>query len=313
MKATSMEAFQEYVLTRRDMWEVKYGLKEAEFDTRYIKRNLPNNLKYLDTLSQRLIRVLARSNADIEAKLLTCFIYRLIPNATVVNQRTRSDGIVDLEAVEKIGKSLDRFAKRVTQNNHFKAYTPVFNLEEVDVDYREQFLKACVASFLYHLPNDLFQGWTTRQIYLYLMEKKITGVNDFIAYQLCTDFSYISELKLRVGFIPAVPDDIKPKVKLIIKKYPSVANYRKFVFDTISWYNGQEFLSDYERLISPHDVFQMVMGYKMAMIGHTKAQRRSKEGLFLSTGDFKERSILLTESVVEGYAKSSKVIHNQDD
>lgn len=308
---TTMATFRQYVLDRRDAWEAKYGLKEVELPKNFYERNLPNNLKYLDMLSQRLIRVLARSSADLETKLLTCFVYRLIPNVTIMSRYTKHQGVVDLSVVDSLGKSLDRLAMRGSARLNFRAYTPILDLARVDIDYREQYLKACVASFLYHLPKEMFYKWSTATIYSYLMSKNITGVDDFIAYQLASDFAYIGELKIRTTLIQGVPNIIKPKLKLITKKTPNLYNYNTFVYETLSWYNEQEFLSKYERLVSPNDVVQMLIGYNMCYIGKNKAQRRSKESRFHTAGDFSEKSILVTESLVKGYDKTTKALHNK--
>lgn len=314
MKRTTEEMFRQYVLTRRDLWENKYDLKETSFEERFTKRHLPNNLKYLDSLSQRMIRVMAKSKADIETKLMTCLVYRLVPNENLLSRKSLPDGTFDLKSVEKIGQTLDRYAKtRVAVNTHFKVYTPIMDLDSVSVDHREQYLKACVASFLYHLPDDLFEGWTMEAVYKYLMSKSITGVNDFIAYELASDFTYIPELGVRVSFIRAVPSRMNYRLKDLLKGNASVLNYNRFVNRTITWYNEQEFESGYERLICPHDVLHMVIGYYSAYTTYGRIYRRKTTSTHHIKGDFSTRSLLITESIVKAYAKRNKEIHSETD
>ena len=72
-----LDEFKLYVLKRRDAFEHKYRIGNKTVGDLY-RYDLPNNLKYLDDMSQMFIRTLNTARVPLRDKILTVYVYRYI-------------------------------------------------------------------------------------------------------------------------------------------------------------------------------------------------------------------------------------------
>ena len=253
----NLTTFKTYVLMRKDAFEHKYGLKELEVRP-LARRHYPNNLKYLDDMSQVMIRTLNNHPVPLRDKLLTVLIYRLVGDTNIVRRYSNKKGVYELQDLHKLATYLNRETTIVENKYH----TPLTRTGITGLA-RGEFLLAVSCDFLDKLPPDNFYRWKTSEIARHFYEfEKIYGIKYTTAYQLASDISYINELEVRIDFIPCVPDSARDMYKQITGGNYSTKAYERFTYEIMDWYIQQDFLDNKERLILPHDVTQMLIGFR---------------------------------------------------
>ena len=253
----NLTTFKEYILMRRDAFEHKYGLVELN-NRPLARRHYPNNLKYLDDMSQVMIRTLNNHPVPLRDKLLTVLIYRLVGDNTIVRRYSNKKEVFELQDLHKLAKYLNRETTIVENKYH----TPLTRTGITGLA-RGEFLLAVACDFLDKLPKDNFYRWKTSEIARHFYEfEKVYGIKYATAYQLASDFSYINELEVRIDFIPCVPDSARDMYKQITGRSYSTKAYKEFTQVIMDWYVEQRFLDNKERLVLPHDVTQMLIGYR---------------------------------------------------
>lgn len=253
----NLDNFKSYILLRRDAFEHKYGLKELK-DRPLARRHYPNNLKYLDDMSQVMIRTLNNHPVPLRDKLLTVLIYRMVGDSKVVRRYSNKKGVFELQDLHKLAQYLNR-ETTIIEN---KFSTPLTRTGITGLS-RGDFLLAVSCDFLDKLPKDNFYRWKTSEIARQFYEfEKVYGIKYVTAYQLATDISYINELEIKIDFIPCVPDSARDMYKQITGRSYSTKAYEKFTYEMMDWYIRQDFLDNKERLVLPHDITQMLIGYR---------------------------------------------------
>lgn len=253
----NLDNFKSYILLRRDAFENKYGLKELK-DRPLARRHYPNNLKYLDDMSQVMIRTLNNHPVPLRDKLLTVLIYRMVGDSVVVRRYANKKGVFELKDLHKLAHYLNR--ETTILENKFS--TPLTRTGITGLA-RGEFLLAVSCDFLDKLPKDNFYRWKTSEIARQFYEfEKVYGIKYVTAYQLATDISYINELEVKIDFIPCIPDSARDMYKQIIGRSYSTKAYERFTYEMMDWYIRQDFLDNKERLVLPHDITQMLIGYR---------------------------------------------------
>lgn len=253
----TLEDFKSYILNRRDAFEHKYKLKEVK-NQPLLRKHYPNNLKYLDDMSQLLIRTMNNHPVPVRNKLITVFVYRMVGDKTIVRRYANPQGIYTFAEVQRLARYLDKPSTSLTVR-----YTTPLSRRGITGLSKGDFLLASLGDFIDKLPKDNFHKWKTSEIVRQFNEfEKVYGVSNFIGYQLATDISYINELEVRIDFIKAVPDSAREMYSYIVGKPFRVQDFEKFTYDMMKWYQEQEFLDNKERLILPSDIVQMLLGYR---------------------------------------------------
>lgn len=253
----TLDDFKSYILNRRDAFEHKYKLKEVK-NQPLLRKHYPNNLKYLDDMSQLLIRTMNNHPVPVRNKLITVFVYRMVGDKTIVRRYANPQGIYTFAEVQRLARYLDKPSTSLTVR-----YTTPLSRRGITGLSKGDFLLASLGDFIDKLPKDNFHKWKTSEIVRQFNEfEKVYGVSNFIGYQLATDISYINELEVRIDFIKAVPDSAREMYSYIVGKPFRVQDFEKFTYDMMKWYQEQEFLDNKERLILPSDIVQMLIGYR---------------------------------------------------
>lgn len=258
-----VEEFKLYILKRRDAFENKYDIGNKTQGDLY-NIDLPNNLKYLDDMSQMFIRTLNTVRVPLRDKILTVFVYRLIGDEKYIRRLTSINDVVTINELEKIAKKLNSSKFKLSPN-----YKPPINqLPTSELSRGENFLASC-ADFIDNLPEDLFYGWKCSEIFKYYNLKcNVYGVNEFTAYNLATDLSYINELHIEIDFIKGFTLTMR-KMYLILtgEERFSASSYYEFAQEIMEWYSQQAFADNKERIITINDVGHMLLSYYKYSVG----------------------------------------------
>lgn len=253
----NVEEFKLYILKRRDAFEHKFGIGNKKGGGLY-NMDLPNNLKYLDDMSQMFIRTLNTVKVPLRDKLLTVFVYRIIGEEKYIRRLTNVHDVVTIYELEKIAKKLNSSKAKLSPN--YKS--AITQLAPTGLSRGENFL-ACCADFIDKLPEDLFYGWKCSEIYKYYNTKcDVFGLNDFTAYSLATDLSFINELHIEIDFVKGSTYLLK-KMYLFITGEDrfSISSYHEFAQEIMDWYIDQVFADNKERIITINDVGHMLLSY----------------------------------------------------
>lgn len=288
----NIDIFKSYVLLRRDAWEAKYNLGNKT-NTLY-GIHYPNNLKYLDETSQRLIRSLNSTKVHVRDKLITALVYRLVGDKWVLRRYSDASNMFNLERVSKLARRLNNLNEKLLVRYRTPINSARLNVRKGDL------LLRIVEDFIEHLPKDYFKGWKCSEIYRHFTEwDKSYRLNPTIAYELCSDFTFINELKIEIDIIPALPDYIRAGWAEITGDYTrGYTEYVKFVEEIMDWYVEQPFLSPKEHIICPFDVAHMVHGFGI-YVGNSYAIERGRS--YPETKGLSHDSIIITESMYEYY------------
>ena len=113
-----------------------------------------------------------------------------------------------------------------------------------------------------------------------------------MAYQLASDISYINELNVKVDFIKTIPENVREMFSYITGKPYRLEEYEKFTYEMMDWYK--------ERLVLPHDITQMLIGYRYYTMnsGVITRFRQEKKPKNLTRG------IVIARSIYDFYTQS---------
>ena len=267
-----LEEFKLYVLKRRDAFEHKYRIGNKTVGDLY-RYDLPNNLKYLDDMSQMFIRTLNTARVPLRDKLLTVYVYRYIGHEKYVRRCTNEHDVVTIHQLEKIATKLNSAKAKLSPN--YKS--PAIQVMTRELNRGERFLASC-ADFIDKLPEDLFYGWKCSEIYRYYNKKcDVYGLSKFTAYNLATDLAYINELHIELDFINGCsPSMRKMYLEIVEKDRFNAQEYKKFAIDFMKWYLDQPFADSKERIITPNDVGHMLVAYYKLTRGMCKIRYPKK-------------------------------------
>lgn len=253
----TLDGFKKYILLRRDAFEYKHDLNELKKNPLY-RKHFPNNLKYLDDTSQTLIRTLNNHPVPLRDKLLTVLVYRVVGDKKVVRRYANKKGVYTLKELEKLATALNKDSLRLLNR-----YSTPLSRKGITGLSRGEFLLAVSCDFLDKLPKDNFYKWKTSEIARQFVEfEKVYGIKYAMAYQLASDISYINELNVKVDFIKTIPENVREMFSYITGKPYRLEEYEKFTYEMMDWYSEQDFLENKERLVLPHDITQMLIGYR---------------------------------------------------
>lgn len=253
----TLDGFKKYILLRRDAFEYKHDLNELKKNPLY-RKHFPNNLKYLDDTSQTLIRTLNNHPVPLRDKLLTVLVYRVVGDKKVVRCYANKKGVYTLKELEKLATALNKDSLRLLNR-----YSTPLSRKGITGLSRGEFLLAVSCDFLDKLPKDNFYKWKTSEIARQFVEfEKVYGIKYAMAYQLASDISYINELNVKVDFIKTIPENVREMFSYITGKPYRLEEYEKFTYEMMDWYSEQDFLENKERLVLPHDITQMLIGYR---------------------------------------------------
>lgn len=258
-----VDEFKLYILKRRDAFENKYDIGGKKIGDLYTK-DLPNNLKYLDDMSQMFIRTLNTVRVPLRDKVLTVFVYRLLGDEMFIRRLSSIHDVITIHELEKIAKKLNSSRSKLSPNY----MSSVIQLAQSGLSRGENFLASC-ADFIDKLPEDLFYGWKCSEIFKYYHKKcSVYGVNNFTAYNLATDLSYINELHIEIDFIRGTTETLRKMYLLITgEERFSISKYHEFAKDIMEWYIDQPFADSKERIITINDVGHMLLSYYKASVG----------------------------------------------
>lgn len=285
-----LEEFKLYILKRRDAFEHKYNIGNKTVGDLY-RYDLPNNLKYLDDMSQMFIRTLNTSRVPLRDKILTVYVYRYIGHEKYVRRCTNEHDVITIHQLEKLATKLNSSKAKLSPN--YKS--PAIQVMTRELNRGERFLASC-ADFIDNLPEDLFKGWKCSEIYRYFVKQhNIYGLSKFTAYSLATDFAYINELHIEIDFIVGCsPSMRKMYLEIVGKDRFSTVEYRQFALDIMQWYIDQPFADNKERIITPNDVGHMLVSYYKYTRGMCKIRYPKKTRV-------KVRDLVISRSMYEFY------------
>ena len=291
----TLEGLKEYVLLRRDAFEYKYDLNGMKRNPLY-RKHYPNNLKYLDKMSQILIRTMNNHPVPIREKLLTVLVYRFVGDKDFVRRHTNKQGMITLKELNILAKKLDN-EKTVLVHRYA---TPISKRGITGLS-RGEFLLAVACDFLDKLPPDNFYKWKTSEIARQFIEfENVYGISYTMAYQLASDISYINELCIKIDFIKAVPERAREMFSYITGQPYRLERYEQFTYEFMDWYANQDFLENKERLVLPHDVTQMLLGYRLYVFKGGLITRHRTESKPRNI----TRGIVISRSMYEYYKES---------
>ena len=285
-----VDEFKLYILKRRDAFENKYGIGNKTKGDLY-NMDLPNNLKYLDDMSQMFIRTLNTVKVPVRDKILTVFVYRLIGDEKYIRRLTSINDVVTIHELEKIAKKLNSSKFKLAPNYR----SSVIHLPASGLSMGENFLASC-ADFIDNLPEDLFYKWKCSDIFKYYnLQCNVYGINSFTAYNLATDISYINELHIEIDLIKGFTETMR-KMYLILtgEERFSASSYYKFAQEIMEWYADQAFADNKERIITINDVGHMLLSYYKYSIGKCKIRYPKKT-------QPKTNNIVISRSMYEFY------------
>ena len=291
----TLDGFKKYILLRRDAFEYKHDLNELKKNPLY-RKHFPNNLKYLDDTSQTLIRTLNNHPVPLRDKLLTVLVYRVVGDKKVVRRYANKNGVYTLKELEKLATALNKDSLRLLNR-----YSTPLSRKGITGLSRGEFLLAVSCDFLDKLPKDNFYKWKTSEIARQFVEfDKIYGIKYAMAYQLASDISYINELNVKVDFIKTIPENVREMFSYITGKPYRLEEYEKFTYEMMDWYSEQDFLENKERLVLPHDITQMLIGYRYYTMnsGVITRFRQEKKPKNLTRG------IVIARSIYDFYTQS---------
>lgn len=290
----TLDGFKKYILLRRDAFEYKHDLNELKKNPLY-RKHFPNNLKYLDDTSQTLIRTLNNHPVPLRDKLLTVLVYRVVGDKKVVRRYANKKGVYTLKELEKLATALNKDSLRLLNR-----YSTPLSRKGITGLSRGEFLLAVSCDFLDKLPKDNFYKWKTSEIARQFVEfEKVYGIKYAMAYQLASDISYINELNVKVDFIKTIPENVREMFSYITGKPYRLEEYEKFTYEMMDWYSEQDFLENKERLVLPHDITQMLIGYRYYTMnsGVITRFRQEKKPKNLTRG------IVIARSIYEFYTQ----------
>lgn len=296
-----IDEFKTYVLMRRDAWEAKYRLGKKH-NKIFRLSHYPNNLKYLDKTSQRLIRGLNSSNLPIRDKLMTLVIYRIVGDIRVLRRYANHKGLFTMIELERLVKHLNNR----TEPLEIRYRTPIQGNRFVK-GKRGDVLLAMVCDFLDKIPKDNYHRWKTSELYKqFTFWEKHYFMGEYIAYQLATDLSFINELEVRIDYIPVLPDSVRKTFKYVLgNEKASVRELKQFTEEIMDWYISQSFRDNKERIVCPHDVMQMLIGFSQYK-GFVNGVARYRN--FRPQGNVQIKDLVITESMYAYYRK--KELHS---
>lgn len=253
-----LKEFYAYLALRKRAFEYKYKLIQ---DNRgYLQLRLfhyPNSLKYLDLMSQWFIRNLNKGVATRRDKIITVFVFRLTGDKRLCRRYANSNGVFTLRGAESLCKALDRINKPLTTK-----YPISINRRGSTGLKKGEALRVALEEFLTALPDDLFFEWKLSDIYDYLREQEIFCLNDFMAYQLSSDLSFINELHIKINLIKTLPETAREVYKKVTGKNRFIQKeFEDFVYDTMDKYRSMTFVSLKEKMVLPYDIVNMLLGY----------------------------------------------------
>lgn len=255
-----MKEFHKYIKKRNHAFEYKHKLSTYGIPYYEMRlRNYPNNLKYLDTMSQWFIRYLNQSVASRRDKILTVFVYRFVGDKYLCRLMSNRNYVFGMQEVEKLARKLNK--RREPLNNK---YPVMINRRSKTKLNKGDALRVAVEDFLCKLPDDMFYNWTISKIYWYLMSSDLACMTDFLNYQLASDLSFINELSINIDLPTYVPKLVKDTYKEVTGKTTfDTREWALFVYDTMYWYRSQNFASNKQRIIMPYDVANMLLGFRL--------------------------------------------------
>lgn len=291
--------FKLYLLKRRDAFEYRHSKKKEVNDL--ARKSLPNNLKYLDDMSQTMIRTLNTAKYPIRDKLLTAFVYRIIGDERLVRQCTNPDGIITVKEVKVVADRLRKKGTKIRCNY----VSPVKSAFTTGMPRHEYFLAVC-CDFIDKLPQDMFYGWSCNEICNYYSDVKVFGTGKFTNFHIATDFSFINELNIKIDLIRKVPVPIrKHYLRVTGRKRFSIDDYAEFVDDIMKWYIDQPFITPKERIITPNDVANMLIGWTLSESSTCPSRKATTLKKQLS-------SIVITRSMYDYWKENKALSHKAD-
>lgn len=291
--------FKLYLLKRRDAFEYRHSRKKEVNDL--ARKSLPNNLKYLDDMSQTMIRTLNTARYPVRDKLLTAFVYRIIGDERLVRQCANLDGIITVKELKVVADKLRKKGTKIRCNY----VSPVQSAFTTGMSRHDYFMSSC-CDFIDKLPQDLFYEWSCNDICNYYADVKVFGTGMFTNFHLATDFSYINELHIKIDLIRKVPKPVKRHyLKVTGNKRFYIDDYAEFVDDIMDWYIDQPFITPKERIITPNDVANMLVSWNLSESSTCPKRKATTLKKQLS-------SIVISRSMYD-YWKENKAISHKDD
>lgn len=302
-----LDEFHKYIIKRNKVFEYKHKLSAYKKPYSEMRlRNYPNNLKYLDTMSQWFIRYLNQSVATRRDKIITVFVFRFVGDKQLCRAFSNRNYVYDLESVRKLSVRLNRL--REPLNNK---YPVMINRRSKTQMNKGDTLKVAVEDFISKLPEDMFHRWTISKIYRYLMSSDLMFMTDFLNYQLASDFSFINELEIYVDLPTYIPNIVKDTYKEVTgKAHFDARDWAIFVHDTMNWYMEQDFRSKNQKIIMPYDVANMLLGFRLytSEVGYSGVNKYRNYPRIRS---YKVDDIVISRSMYDYY--KTKRLHSKID
>ena len=252
----TLKDFKDYILRRHKCYEYKMGLTDQK--SYLYSCELPNNLKYMDDMSQTMIRTLNHSQASLRDKVLTAFVYRFVGNEALVRKYCKNMDAITPEYLVKLGDKLNSLKEIDVNYNSPAVLAHKYYMESGD------FLMASCEDFLDKLPVGFFKTQRLSQVFKYLTKKKVFGMDPYMCFLLATDLSYIDDLKLKIDLVPYETHIYRKYYEEFTGEHYTTQGFRDFVVDMCKWYSSQDFFIKEELLVTPNDILHMLKAFKVS-------------------------------------------------
>lgn len=255
-REVTLDGFKLYILGRNVNFDVKHSLAVTPVSELYVPYNLNvcNNLRYLDTQSQDLIRAVNGDNTSFEDKLLTVVVYRLFSDKSRISKYLLPGGLVDYKAIRGIRSGLNK-STSLKQN-----YQTILSTKTTE-GYTGDLFMAILDKLMSNLSKAKLEGLMyteVRRLISDMFDSNIVSVE--LARELALDLSYINELNISQD-LDIKGHSLKPHSYKVLRLNNFGGDFHRFVNYMMDWYNSQEVSCNHLRPITPEDIRHMCYGY----------------------------------------------------
>lgn len=275
MKRITLDNFKSYIVSREIVLHDSFIGQKYDGRIPFIlprKVHLPNNMRFLDRQSQRLITAMevTANNPILEQKMLTCVVYRLLSNHDLITTMTNHEGVVPMYRVHKMREYLNN-SRGLVQNYE----TPLSELMPTGFG-GEYFMNTLNYIMRRVTSADLFNNSIhTVMNLIHDGNERMPFSNNFL-FQLAQDFSYIPELEIKNFHFDTT--EFLPFLNRVIEAL-GYTDYHKFVHNVLGWYKSLDINKDLTEYAVPLDVYHMLQGYiKFLNMNYTEGTFKKKIG-----------------------------------
>lgn len=273
----SFNDFKFYILDRTEMFNIKHRLASNPSSQTMLNFNhhYPNNLKYLDSQSQNLMRSVNLDGVSLEDKFITAYVYRLLNNDSYIKRYTDERGIVTQDKIINLQRYLNK------QNHIEQNYTTVIGVSTTQAP-RGDYLMYALDEFITALPKDDLYKYSVQEVYDQFTEySPVTMTSRRVIFELATDLAYINELQIKDSPVKIGDFGTISRVYKQLAEDGGFFSTEEFTDYMVEWYLSQGYKVNILKYITHTDILHMVYGYVHSLkeIKRTRKSTNNRGGL----------------------------------